>query len=113
MATKDIFFILIQIDEAHTAAWPQGVIKLGTPHKNIEDRCKRAQDFNSEIIVGNSEHFKVLVDPWHNPFAECYSAWPDRYVLFDSARRVVAQSTYGAHKDAVIDVDCVDLIQRL
>ena len=112
MAEKDIFFILIQIDEAHTAAWPQGVITLGIPQKDINDRCARAQAL-SEEIVGNSEHFKVLIDPWHNPFAERYSAWPDKYVLFDASRHVVARSTYGAYKDAVIDMDCVDLLQRL
>ncbi len=113
MAEKDIFFILVQIDEAHTPAWPQGVIQLGVPQTSVEDRLHRAQKFNTEEIVGNEAHFKVLVDTWSNSFAETYQAWPDKYVLFDYERKVVAKSTYGAQKNAVIDVDCVDLIYSL
>lgn len=113
MAEKDIFFLLIQIEEAHTAAWPQGVIKLGVPHANIEDRLGKAREFNADKIVGNETFFKVIVDPWNNAFAERYHAWPDKYYLFDAGRKVIAKSTYGAYKDAVIDEDCVDLIYRL
>lgn len=113
MDAKDIFFILVQIEEAHTELWPQGVIKLGVPHVNLADRVSRANAFNNEEIVGSTEHFKVLVDPWNNAFANRYRAWPDKYYLFDVERKVVAKSTYGAHKDALIDEDCVDLIVRL
>jgi hypothetical protein len=113
MVEKDIFFILVQIDEAHTPAWPQGIITLGIPQSDINDRIKRAQEFSTEELVGNEANFKVLVDTWSNSFAETYQAWPDKYFLFDSERKVVAKSTYGAYKNAVIDVDCVDLIYSL
>ena len=34
---------IIQIETAHTAAWPQGIIKLGTPHTDIEDWLSKAR----------------------------------------------------------------------
>ena len=112
MEEKDIFFILIQIDEAHTPLWPQGGIRLGIPQESAEDRRARAAEFAAaELPV--CDRFMVLVDPWENPFAERYRAWPDKYVLLDRDHCVKAKSTYGAHADALLDVDCVDLIHSL
>ena len=111
MAEKDIFFILIQIEEAHTALWPQGRIRLGIPHASAEDRRDRAAAFAAAELP--SDRFMVLVDPWANPFAERYHAWPDKYVLLDRSHCVKAKSTYGAHADALLDMDCVDLIHAL
>jgi hypothetical protein len=111
MAEKDIFFILIQIEEAHTALWPQGGIRLGNPHASTEDRCDRAAAFAATEVP--TDRFLVLVDPWANPFAERYHAWPDKYVLLDRDQCVKAKSTYGAYADARLDMDCVDLIHML
>ena len=111
MAEKDIFFILIQIEEAHTALWPQGGIQLGIPHASAEDRQARAAAFAATEVP--TDRFLVLVDPWTNQFAERYHAWPDKYVLLNRDHCVKAKSTYGAHADAILDVDCVDLIHAL
>jgi hypothetical protein len=112
MAAKEIFFLLVQIEEAHTAAWPTGTITLGIPHANLEDRLARAQAFAASELprCGN---FAVVVDPWTNPFANRFRAWPDKYYLVDEARVVQTKSTYGAEADAVIDKDCVDVIYSL
>lgn len=114
MAEKDIFFILVQIEEAHTALWPQGGIQLGVPHTSAEDRRARAAAFAAaEVPAAAADRFLVLVDPWANPFAERFHAWPDKYVLLDRDHCVKAKSTYGAHADALLDLDCVDLIHAL
>jgi hypothetical protein len=113
MIEKDIFFILVQIEEAHTAEWPQGLIELGVPHADIEDRLGRANTFAARELAGCEASFTVAVDPWNNAFANRYRAWPDKYYVLDAARKVIAKSTYGATKDALLDVDCVDLIRAL
>lgn len=111
LVEKDSFFLLVQIEEAHTPAWPTGLPTLGTPHTDFADRCDRARTFASAEVP--HDRFAVYVDPWDNPFQTRYRAWPDRYVLLDAERKVVAKSTYNAHRDATIDVDCVDLILHL
>ena len=113
MREKDIFFILVQIEEAHTAEWPQGGIQLGTPQTSIEDRICRAKEFATHELAGAEDCFTVIVDLWNNAFANRYRAWPDKYYLLDAERKVLAKSTYGAKKDALLDVDCVDLIRAL
>jgi hypothetical protein len=112
MEAKDIFFLLIQIEEAHTPAWPTGTIILGTPHADFADRCASATAFSITEVPTDSP-FQVLVDPWHKSFANRYHAWPDQYVLLDSKRTIVQKSTYNAHREATLDVDCVDLILSL
>ena len=112
MAAKGIFFILVQIEEAHTAAWPTGTIALGVPQTGAADRIARAAAFAAAELP--SAHFAVLVDPWTNPFANRFRAWPDKYYLIDAVTRVVKEkSTYGVLKDAVIDKDCVDVLYSL
>jgi hypothetical protein len=113
MVEKDIFFVLIQIEEAHTALWPQGVIKLGIPQHNQEDRRARAAAFAATIPEVAKDRFAVYVDTWSNSYANRYRAWPDKYYLFNAEKVVRAKSTYGAHADALIDHDCVDLILDL
>jgi hypothetical protein len=112
MAAKGIFFILVQIEEAHTPAWPTGTIKLGVPQTGITDRISRAAAFAAAELP--SAHFAVLVDLWTNVFANRFRAWPDKYYLIDAVTRVVKEkSTYGTHADALIDKDCVDVLYSL
>ena len=113
MKEKDIFFILIQIDEAHTPLWPQGEIALGIPQVDLADRAARAAKFADKEIVGMERNFMVCVDPWNNAFADRYRAWPDKYYLLGADGRVLQKSTYGAFADAALDLDCVDLIHSL
>lgn len=111
MKKRDILFILIQIDEAHSSAWPAGLENQPEPQKDISDRLERANKFVSEEIVP----FPVFVDTWNNDFAETYLAWPDKYYLFDENLTILQMSTYGheGERDALIDVDCVELIKNM
>lgn len=111
MDEKRIAFLLIQIEEAHTPAWPTGTITLGIPHTDQADRRSRAAAFAASIA--DAKHFKVVVDPWTNTFANRFRAWPDKYYLLDADNKVQQKSTYGATQDAVIDIDCVDLLYLL
>jgi hypothetical protein len=111
MTMKDIFFLLIQVEEAHTPAWPTALPKLGKPHIDLADRCARARDFAASEVP--SDRFTVYVDTWENTFATRFHAWPDKYVLLDEGRKVIAKSTYNAYREATLDLDCVDLILSL
>jgi hypothetical protein len=54
MKKNGINFILIQIDEAHSTAWPKGVPNTPEPQKNFQDRVDRANKFVLEIrLIGN------------------------------------------------------------
>ena len=111
MEKHEILFILIQIDEAHSSAWPVALTEQPEPQKNIEDRINRATDF----VVKSSPPFSVYIDKWSNEFAETYHAWPDKYYCIDSKYNIIAMSEYGKEgsKDALIKVDCIDLINDL
>ena len=111
MKKEGILFILIQIDEAHSSAWPVGLIDQPEPQKNIQERIERANIF----VQTESVPFPVYVDTWQNDFAETYHAWPDKYYCFDSDFNVLVKSEYGSEgeMDAKIKLDCVTLINNL
>lgn len=111
MKQKKIKFLLIQIDEAHSTAWPIGLINTPQPQKSFEDRCSRANDFVK--TTNPTESFIIKIDGWNNEFAETFRAWPDKYYLIDSQYKIIAKSEYGAKKDALINTDCCDLICKL
>lgn len=108
MEDRGIIFILIQIDEAHSSAWPIALEDQPEPHKNIEERIARASDF----VTKNSPPFPVYVDMWSNEFAETYHAWPDKYCCIDADYNIISMSKYGSEgaNDALIENDCVDMI---
>ena len=103
--------ILIQIDEAHTDKWPVGLDHPAT-QRDMEDRMARARDFVT-INPIDDRSFKVVVDCWSNDFAETFHGWPDKYYCINADYKVVAKSEYGRHQDAMVNVDCVDLIKKL
>jgi hypothetical protein len=109
MKEKKINFILIQIDEAHSTAWPNGLKSKTEPQKSLEERIQRANNFVKEEKVP----FTVLVDTWDNDFANKYKAWPDKYYCIDKNLKIIAKSEYGAVKDALINKDCIVLINEL
>jgi hypothetical protein len=111
MKEYGIFFILIQIDEAHSSAWPIALENQPEPQKNIEERLDRANKF----VIDDFVPFPVYCDVWENDFAETYQAWPDKYYMFDSTLTVLQKSEYGyeGDKNALIEVDCLDLIKKL
>lgn len=110
MIDAKILFVLVHVDEAHTSAWPIKKTDL-QPHKDIDDRISRANNFMKDVKIDN-EAFKIYVDDWTNPFAETFRSWPDRYICFDRDYTLIAKSTYGKDHDAVVDQDCVDLIKQ-
>jgi hypothetical protein len=109
MKEKKINFILIQIDEAHSTAWPTGLKSNTLPQKSLEERVERANKFVKEEKVP----FTVLVDTWDNDFANKYKAWPDKYYCLDKNLKIIAKAEYGAEKDALINKDCIVLINEL
>ena len=112
MENAGILFILVQIDEAHSTAWPIGLPNTVAPQNSFVERVIRANEFAS-LLPHNTKSFILKIDGWNNEFANTYKAWPDAYYLVDSSLTVLAKSTYGATSDALIDIDCVDLIKQI
>jgi len=109
MKEKNIDFILIQIDEAHSTAWPTGLKNNISPQKSLTERFERAKEF----IKTDNPPFTVLVDTWSNSFAEKYKAWPDKYYCIDKNFNIIEKSEYGLKKDALINKDCCEVITEL
>jgi len=109
MVEKKIYFILIQIDEAHSTAWNIGLPNPIEPQQNIEDRLERANKF------AITSPFSVYVDTWTNEFAETYHIWPDQYYFFNKEMTILQKAEYGSEgeSNAKIIVDCLDLIISL
>lgn len=103
--------VLIQIDEAHSSAWPVGLKDQPEPQTNFDERIKRANEF----IEKYDPPFKVLIDGWDNIFAETYRAWPDQYVAVDSNKKIIAKSEYGLYGDqeAKCLLEYTDLLESL
>ncbi len=109
LAAKGIGVILIQIHEAHSTAWPTGLAKVVQPQTCIQDRLNRANQF----IQTDKPLYPVYVDTWDNTYELTFRAWPDKYYLIDTDKRVLQKSTYGANSDALIDIDCITLIRQM
>lgn len=106
--------ILIQVDEAHSSAWPRAIgsvdiDKQTEPHNTFQDRIDRAKHFVAEY----SPPYPVFIDNWNNEFAELFRAWPDQYHCVDSNLRLIAKSEYGAKKEATINKDYTVLLNEL
>ena len=111
MKQKHIFFVLVYIDEAHSIKWPIG-INHPLPQSNFQDRLDNAKNFASSHHIDENA-FTVVVDDWDNLFAETFQAWPDKYYMIDANYKVLAKSEYGSKADALINVDCVELIRQM
>lgn len=89
------------------------------PQKSLDDRILRAQQFMQVPIVSAAlamvdSPIKVAVDTWDNEFGNRLHAWPDVYYLVDlSTKLILARSTYGMNADALIDIECLDLLDQL
>jgi hypothetical protein len=109
MKQHKINFILIQIDEAHSTAWPIGLKNSPNPQKSLDERVERALQFIKE----DAPPFEVLVDTWENDFANKYKTWPDKYYCLDKNLKIIGKSQYGANAEALINKDCCALIEEL
>lgn len=112
----NIHIILIQIDEAHSTAWPLSIdtilkVDQPEPQKTFEDRLSRANYF----VNNYQPPYDIYIDGWDNQFAEIFRAWPDKYHLIDQNMMIIAKSEYGmeGEKEAVILEDCTILLEKI
>jgi hypothetical protein len=120
---NNIFVILIQIDEAHSTAWPMAIndtlkVEQPNPQKSIEDRFIRAKYF----VDTYHPPLPVYVDTWNNDFAERFRAWPDKYHCINKDFEVIAKSEYHVgssededddSKEATVIEDCTEVLEKL
>lgn len=106
--------ILIQIDEAHSSAWPIGLQNQPEPHKTFQDRINRAKLF----IDNYNSPYPVYIDGWDNQFSDIFRAWPDKFHFIDKNLTILAKSEYGigekydGNKEALIIEDYTDLLMK-
>ncbi len=102
--------ILIQIDEAHSDAWPLALENQPPEQKTFQDRIQRAKYF----INNYHPPYPVFIDSWTNDFAELFNAWPDKYHCVNQELKVIAKSEYGTgDSEACIIKDYVELLREL
>ena len=113
-AADRIRVVLVQIQEAHTTRWPLGMTDHPEPQASLEERMERARSFRTRFALPSC--FRLLVDPWTDPFEQRFRAWPDCYVMVSAAsgdgiRTVEAQSTYSM--DALVITDYAQILTAL
>ena len=115
MYQNKISIILIQIDEAHSTAWPMAIDTLlyvdkVEPQKTFEDRISRANYF----VEKYNPPYPVYIDTWQNEFANTFMAWPDKYHFINKDFVVLAKSEYHSEgkKEAVIMEDYTVLLEK-
>lgn len=105
----NIRVILIQIDEAHSSAWPVGLKEQPEPQQTFQERIDRANQFVNEY----NPPYHVYIDGWDNKFELLFRAWPDKYHCVDSDLKVIAKAEYGEHIEAVVNKDYTVLLEEL
>ena len=103
--------ILIQVDEAHSDAWPVALENQPPPQQSLKDRVDRAQYF----IENYNPPYPVYIDNWNNEFAELFRAWPDKFYCVDRNLKVIAKSEYGTvgDKEALVVKDYIEVLEDL
>jgi superfamily I DNA and/or RNA helicase len=103
--------ILIQLDEAHSDAWPVALKDQPSPQKDFQTRVSRANYFVDKYSIP----YTTYIDKWDNEFAELFRAWPDKYYCIDKNLQVVAKSEYGreGENEARVILDYTVLLERL
>ena len=112
--------MLIQIEEAHSSAWPVGLVDQPEPHSSFAKRLEVANTFNTTEQVP----YPILVDNWDNAYEQQFRAWPDKYYLIKPTNglkgfkgfegfMIVAKSTYGKRRDALLDLEWIEIIKSL
>ncbi len=113
---NNINIILIQIDEAHSDAWPMAIkdllnVEQPKPQQTFEDRVNRANHF----VNNYKSPYPVYIDTWNNNFAELFRIWPDNYYCVDNKLKVIAKSEYYLHDEDEAEVieDCTIFLESL
>lgn len=118
--------ILVQIDEAHSSAWPMALPDQPEPQTSFLERMERARMFVEKYKCP----IKVYVDGWDNVFENTFRAWPDKYHCVEHYSisnhivekssdnieyRIVAKSEYhrSGNKEAVIVTDYTNVLKDL
>ena len=109
LARNNIQVILIQIQEAHSSAWPVGLENQPEPQKSFEERVSRAQSFVEE----EKSPYPVYIDSWSDEFEKTFRAWPDKFYSVNKDLVVVAKAEYGKHADALIDMDYTEYLDSI
>lgn len=107
--------ILVQIHEAHSKYWPQGMDNHPDIQHNLSDRVKRATEFvtklsNHGIVLENvKQSLRVVIDPWSDNFENMYQCWPDQYYIISPGEHtILKKSEYSI--DATINEDYADYL---
>ena len=108
--------ILVQIQEAHSKYWPQGMDNHPDIHRTLADRMLRAYEFNSKLLehginledIDVKKALRVVIDPWGDEFEKLYQCWPDQYYILSENHIIVKKSEYTM--DAVIEEDYADYL---
>lgn len=103
--------ILVQIQEAHSKYWPQGMDNHPDIHRTLEDRISRAQEFNAKLIANGimlddidvKKALRVVIDIWGDEFEKLYQCWPDQYYILSPDYTILKKSEYSMN--AVIEED--------
>jgi hypothetical protein len=103
----------VQIQEAHSKYWPQGMDNHPDIHRTLEDRVSRAQEFNAKLIANGimlddidvKKALRVVIDPWGDEFEKLYQCWPDQYYILssDNTYTILKKSEYSMN--AIIEED--------
>lgn len=99
---------LVQIQEAHSTAWPAGLDPV-EPHRDLDARVARAAEAAKE------SPFPILVDTMEDVFEKTMHAWPDRYIVVDPETHGITHYTSYHHtSDAQYDArPVVDFLTML
>jgi predicted RNA methylase len=108
-----IQLILIQIDEAHSSAWPLGLDNEVNPHKCFQDRIDRAN-----LFAAMNPPYNVYIDGWDNEFAETFQAWPDREYFVTKEKIVLKKASYDheietEENDACVVEEYTDYLEKM
>lgn len=96
--------VLVQIQEAHSKKWPLGLPDHPDIHYNINDRIERAKEFIDKYGL----NYRILVDPWGDPFENTFQCWPDQYYIITPEKKIMKKSEYSL--DACIIDDYADYL---
>lgn len=123
-----VLCVLVHIDEAHSNAWPVWGRPSLDPQKDLGERVQRAARFRDEHVppeAALAASVAVMADTWDNQFAETFRAWPDQFFHvvrkapaggadggeIEESAYVAAKSEYGKYADALLDVDCTEILE--
>lgn len=111
LAKHELRVILIQVDEAHSSAWPMALEDQPDPHSTYQERVDRANYF----VDTYKPPYDVYIDGWNNEFEQTFRAWPDKYHCIDDELKVVAKAEYGTEgsREAKVVKDYTDLLIEL